>query len=141
MPLSILPLALSQKCLHDHVMIFSSFFVNRINELRMGINPVLSDPSTTRSCTAVLSHFTPITENYFIDLVDHLKPSGSSTDVIPQFFLKQILDVVGPGLLSLINRCLETGTIPDLLKHAIVRPLLKKQGMDPTLFLTNFRLF
>ncbi len=92
----------------------------------MGINPVLSDPSTTLSCTAVLSHFTPITENYFIDLVDHLKPSGSSTDVIPLFFLKQILDVEGPGLLSLINRCLETGTIPDLLKHAIVRPLLKK---------------
>ncbi len=103
----------------------------------MGINPVPSDPSTL-SCTAVLSHFTPITENYFIDLVDHLKPSGSSTDVIPPFFLKQILDVVGPGLLSLINRCLETGTIPDLLKHAIVRPLLKKQGMDPTV-LANFR--
>ncbi len=63
----------------------------------MGINPVLSDPSATLSCNAVLSHFTPITENYFIDLVDHLKPSGSSTDVIPHFFLKQILDVVGPG--------------------------------------------
>ncbi len=70
--------------------------------------------------------------------MDHLKPSGSSTDVIPPFFLKQILDVVGPALLSLINRCLETGTIPDLLKHAIVRPLLKKQGMDPTV-LANFR--
>ncbi len=40
--------------------------------------------------------------------------------------------------MSLINRCLETGTIPDLLKHAIVRPLLKKQGMDPTV-LANFR--
>ncbi len=117
---------------------FLTFFVNRINELRMGINPVLSDPSTTLSCTAVLSYFTPITENYSIDLVDHLKPSGSSTDVIPPFFLKQILDVVGPGLLSLINCCLETGTIPDLLKHATVRPLLKKQGMDPTV-LANFR--
>ncbi len=117
---------------------FLTFFVNRINELRMGINLVLSDPSTTLSCAAVLSHFTPITENYFIDLVDHLKPSGSSTDVIPPFFLKQILDVVGPGLLSLINRCLETGAIPDLLKHATVRPLLKKQGMDPTV-LANFR--
>ncbi len=71
---------------------FLKFFVNRINELRMGINPVLSDPSTTLSCTAVLSHFTPITENYFIDLVDHLKPSGSSTDVIPSV----IPDVIPP---------------------------------------------
>ncbi len=41
-------------------------------------------------------------------------------------------------MVGLINRCLETGTIPDLLKHATVRPLLKKQGMDPTV-LANFR--
>ncbi len=51
---------------------------------------------------------------------------------------KQVLDVVSPYLLTLINHCLETGTIPDLLKHATVRPLLKKQGMDPTV-LAHFR--
>ncbi len=67
------------------------FFINKINDLRMGIYLVLSDPLTPLSCTAVLSHFTPITENYLIDLVDHHKPSGSSTDVIPPYFLKGVM--------------------------------------------------
>ncbi len=68
---------------------FLKFFVNRINGVTNGEKSCFcQNPSTTLSCTAVLSHFTPITENYFIDLVDHLKPSGSSTDVIPPFFLK-----------------------------------------------------
>ncbi len=59
--------------------IMGCFFVNRINGLRMGMNPVLF-------------------LNKFWTWWVHIK------------------------------RCLETGTIPDLLKHAIVQPLLKKQG-------------
>ncbi|KAI2647433.1 DNA mismatch repair protein MSH3 [Labeo rohita] len=78
--------------------------------LRMGINPVLSDPTLPISCTAVLSNFTPITEKYLIDLVAHLKPTGSSIDVVPPYFLKQVLDVVGPHLLCLINHSL---TVPN----------------------------
>ncbi len=38
----------------------------------------------------------------------------------------------------MINRCLETGIVPDLLKHATVHSLLKKQNLDPTV-LANFR--
>lgn len=46
-------------------------------------------------------------------------------DVIPARFLKQIIDTLGPGLLSVINKCLPTGTVPDWLKHATVSPYLK----------------
>lgn len=71
--------------------------------------------------------------------MEHLKASGSLTDVIPTYFLKQVLDVVGPYHLTLVNCCFETGGMPGLLKHATVCPLLKKQSMDPTV-LANFRL-
>ncbi|KAI2649140.1 hypothetical protein H4Q32_020355 [Labeo rohita] len=60
--------------------------------------------------TAKSSNFTPITEKYLIDLVEHLKPTGSSIDVVPPYFLKQVLDVVGPHLLCLINHSL---TVPN----------------------------
>ncbi len=38
----------------------------------------------------------------------------------------------------MLNRCLETGITPDLLKHETVHPLLKKTNLDPTV-LGNFR--
>lgn len=117
---------------------FLCFFVQKTHDLRMGLNPVSSDPSTLSRCTAVFSCFTPVTDNQLIEIVDHLKASGSPTDVMPPLFFKQVIDVVVQNLLSLINRCLQTGTFPESLKHATVRPLLKKQGMDPTI-LTNFR--
>ncbi len=46
-------------------------------------------------------------------------------------FFKQIIKTLGPSLLSLINKCLSAGTIPDQLKHTIVRPQLKKVNLDP----------
>ncbi len=59
-------------------------------------------------------------------------------DVIPPFLLKQVFDAVGPYLLNIINRCLETCTVPEALKHAIIRPLLKKPNLDLNV-LANFR--
>lgn len=40
--------------------------------------------------------------------------------VITPQLLKQVFDVVGPTLLNLINKCLESGVVPDYLKHASV---------------------
>jgi len=40
--------------------------------------------------------------------------------------------------LFFINLCLNTGTVPDCLKHASVTPLLKKSNLD-TSDLSNFR--
>jgi len=59
-------------------------------------------------------------------------------DAIPSFLLKKVLDAVGPYLLNIINRCLETSMVPEALKHAIVRPLLKKPNLDVHV-VANFR--
>lgn len=40
--------------------------------------------------------------------------------VITPQLLKEMFDVVGPTLLNLINKCLESGVVPDYLKHASV---------------------
>lgn len=64
------------------------------------------------------------------DTIDKLKPSFSSYDVIHPRFLKQIVDSVGPGLVSFLNKCLSTRVVPAHLKVAAVTPLLKKPSLD-----------
>lgn len=40
--------------------------------------------------------------------------------VIPSHFLGQVLDTVGPDLFSVVNKCLQTGSVPHDLKLATV---------------------
>jgi len=53
------------------------------------------------------------------EIVDHWKPSLCSLDVLSPSW----------NMLSFLNKCLSTGTIPDILKQATT-PLLKKPSLD-----------
>jgi len=67
-----------------------------------------------------------------------LKSTFSAQDVLPSWFLKQIFDTIGPDLVIIINNCLLTGTIPEILKLASVSPIPKKASPDPSIY-SNFR--
>lgn len=41
------------------------------------------------------------------------------------------LAVVGPSILAIINKSLLTVTVPKYLKHATVKPLVKKSNYRP----------
>lgn len=72
------------------------------------------------------SVFEPVNLLSCKEIVNCLKPTSCPQDIISPLFLKQIFDTVGPGLLLVINKCLSTGIVPANLKHAVVRPYLKK---------------
>lgn len=60
-------------------------------------------------------------------------------DIIhPQYYLKQIIDIVGLGLVSLLNKCLQSGFIPDRLKMAGVTLELMKPSLNASI-LANIR--
>ena len=59
-------------------------------------------------------------------------------DPIPTVLLKKALPEVIDDLVRIVNVQLETGEVPRRYKTAIVRPLLKKQGLDPEIF-NNYR--
>ncbi|GFR87153.1 reverse transcriptase-like protein [Elysia marginata] len=42
----------------------------------------------------------------------------------------QCLETLAPFIADVINQSLATGTVPDCYKHAIVKPMLKKPGLD-----------
>ncbi len=74
--------------------------------------------------------FDPISSLHFTEIIANLKTSFCPQDVIHPRFLKLVVDSVGPGLLSLLNKCLLTGSVPTCLKVATVTPLLKKPSLD-----------
>ncbi len=115
---------------------FLLFFDRKIRDLRLGITPSFFNPSNPFISTTFFSQFKLVSPSDLLEIVEQLKPSGSSLDIIPPFLFKQI--DVAPYLLIIINRSLESGIMPDCLKHAVVYPLLKKLNLDSSV-LTNFR--
>jgi hypothetical protein len=66
-------------------------------------------------------------------------PSSSCLlDPIPTFLLKKYLQPLAPSIAKIINHSLSSGSFPAALKHALVKPLLKKADMDKEVF-ANYR--
>ncbi len=90
------------------------------------------------SASAVFDAFEPINLQELKEVIGKLKPSFCSSDIIHPRFFKLIINSIGPGLVSLINKCLQTGSVPTNLKVAMVTPLLKKPSLDSSV-LKHFR--
>ena len=117
---------------------FSRFFCEKITSLRSQLQPSAIVSPELGCSSAIWSVFDPVSLLSLREIVDHLKPSFCSLDVLSPRILKQIFDSVGTSLVSFVNKCLSTGTIPDSLKQATVTPLLKKLSLDDRDF-NNFR--
>ena len=52
-------------------------------------------------------------------------------DPIPTSVLYDCLDEIIPIVISIINKSLSSGIVPQCFKHTLVKPLLKKASRDP----------
>lgn len=111
---SIQSLQLSEKLLR--------FFVDKVAAVRTRITPPVPVYSS-----AVFNHFEPVSLGTLAEVVSHLKPSVSHLDIIPTRLFKDLVDTLGPSVLSIINISLLTGAAPADFKHATVQPVLKKR--------------
>ncbi|CDQ92865.1 unnamed protein product [Oncorhynchus mykiss] len=59
------------------------------------------------------------------------KPSSCILNPVPTKLLKELHPVLGPPILNIINGSLSTGCVPNSLKVAVIKPLLKKPNLDP----------
>ena len=141
---------------------FNSFFIEKIEKIRDSItkeSPVCAPSSSLHkdaSCyieqgTALssidecnqlipddsLTHFEPATND---EIKCILKESGvkvSPSDPVPAYLLVECIDDLIPFLTVLVNASLSCGSV-DGIKEAMVRPLLKKSGLDYDTF-QNYR--
>uniref|UniRef100_A0A4W5PSW4 Reverse transcriptase domain-containing protein n=1 Tax=Hucho hucho TaxID=62062 RepID=A0A4W5PSW4_9TELE len=106
------------------------------SSLNLRIPPKLSCPESTQLCQDLesretLTFFSTISLDTLMKIIMASKPSSCILDPIPTKLLKELLPVLGPPMLNIINSSLSTGCAPNSLKVAVIKPLLKKPNLDP----------
>ena len=83
------------------------------------------------SSTPKLCQFTPMTESEVKTIIISMKSKSCEIDPIPTHIFKQLLPSVIPIVTKIVNLSLSKGEFCQIWKTAVVRPLLKKEGLDP----------
>jgi len=122
---------------------FSSFFVSKIQKIRTKIDQNLISRSTPAFVLEVqdpneLSSFTPASEQELLKVIKAMKNSTCNADPIPTVLMKQCITSLIATITKTVNLSLSSGTVPTYLKHAVVRPHLKKPDLDHECYL-NYR--
>ena len=91
----------------------------------------------TRRVVPKLSRFSKIMEDQVKRIIRSMPSKSCELNVMPLIILKQILPSVITRITKLINGSLEKGVFADKWKTAIIKPLLKKVGLE--LICKNYR--
>ena len=134
-----LPEAESPKHLADT---FSDYFVTKIAKIRSDLClmeascPAITDllPKPVN----VLTKFRPTSEEEITKIINKSNKTSCTLDPIPTKLLADILPAVTASITHIANLSLSSGIFPHELKSAVVKPLLKKQGLDKEV-LKNYR--
>ncbi|PNF26486.1 hypothetical protein B7P43_G14318 [Cryptotermes secundus] len=94
-------------------------------------------PANTIPRNANMMFVAPITEEEVLNVTGKLKNKYSSGfDEIPASLIKHCIQFINKPLTFIFNLSLNTGTFPNLMKIAKVRPILKKGRIQD---ITNYR--
>ncbi len=122
---------------------FASFFSEKISNIRKEIGTSSCNREVTQirqqsQKEVTMSVFKTIDSKILEEIVQHLKSSTCYLDTLPTSFFKSVLNCLEADLLEVVNTSLLSGTFPNSLKTAVVKPLLKKRNLDNTV-LSNYR--
>ena len=126
-----------------------NFFNDKILSIRNQINlllpsigtnvlPGIEISETAEQPTNYLDSFPLITLDQLAKIISSSKQTTCILDPIPTKLLKEILPLIDSTLLNIINLSLSSGYVPQSFKIAIIKPLLKKNTLDPEV-LANYR--
>ena len=111
--------------------LFSTFFRDKIIKLRLDLDsqPVCTSslPLTNPFDGVPLCTFKPVSESGVKNLILKSAPKTCQLDPIPAPLLVECLDTLLPSLTALVNSSLFSGVFPEVVKTALVTPLLKKK--------------
>ena len=118
---------------------FNKFFDEKIKTIRSKFDSAeRSTADRTESNTSFkLSRFKGLSDAEVKDLILNMPVKHCNLDPLPTWLILECIDEFLPTITKIINMSLTTGEMPHELKHALVRPLLKKEGLD--LIKKNYR--
>lgn len=123
---------------------FAHFFINKVTTIRNvlsqqhSFNRELSLAEDTPFNGEPLVCFKRTTNDEVFKIISKSPNKSCELDPLPTHILKQNMDAVVPFIGNIINTSLEQSVVPSTFKEALVRPLLKKPGLDKELF-RNYR--
>ena len=126
------------QCDSENILVeqFADFFMDKIDKIRTSLQqydkyqPLMKEVPT-------FDHFPELTNDEVKSLINELKTTSCELDILPTSVLKTYVNDLLSTITNLINLSLQQGVFPSKWKHAIVRPLLKKAGLD--LSVSNYR--
>ena len=121
---------------------FSAFFYNKILNIRseLGLACVYKCASMTNSFsgTPLITFMVHATELEIRNIIK-LSPAKSCVlDRLPTWLLKECIAELVPTIIDIVNMSLRDSLMPKSLKTGLIRPLLRKTGLDSDI-LKNYR--
>ena len=120
---------------------FSYFFADKIKRISETLKTA---PKEELSCqlndttTAKFMEFSSVSEDVVRDIVSKSPSTSCDLDPIPTWLVKKCLNVLLPIITKIVNLYIVQGYFPNSLKHANIKPLIKKPGLDSET-LKNYR--
>ena len=120
---------------------FNEYFTTKIVNIRDELDLLVTndDMQPEVSTSQPLLHtFKPTSHDEIRKIIKESSGASCCLDPWPTWLLKDYLDDVTPIVTNIVNNSLQDGEMPASLKNAVLRPLLKKSGLDPEI-LKNYR--
>ena len=121
-----------------YIIAIAVFFKEKIEKIRRDL-PVVSQLTVSLPPSPVkINLLEPATADELRDIIKRSKSTSCSLGPIPTWLFKGTRDATLPFLVTLINSSLSEGVVPDEMKIARVKPLLKSPKLNPN-ELKNYR--
>lgn len=62
--------------------------------------------------------------------LNKLRPATSPVDIMPTRLFGDVIGVIGPSVLTILNSSLTSGVTRSYFKHAVIRPFRKKPNLN-----------
>ena len=115
---------------------FADFFLMKIDKIRQQFKDIPAYSSEDRDMPR-LRRFSPMTETEAKKVINSMHSKSCELDPIPTNLLKLLIDKCLPHITEIVNVSLTTGKFSEKWKTSVVRPLIKKLGLD--LINTSYR--
>ena len=121
----------------------NNFFVSKIGKIMQDLAPNnITDTSdhyleSTFETTDRLTNLKLVTDQDILSILCAAPPKSCELDLIPTTLIKVYSDVIVPYIMDIVNTSIASGSFTKNIKQALLRPLLKKMGLD--LALCNYR--
>ena len=115
---------------------FAAFFKGKVDCIRAataGAAPVTSG----HSCSSTLTSYSLVTPDEIMQLLRHCPNKQCALDPLPTWVVKACSAGMSAIIAKLVNASLNSATFPSSMKHAVVRPIVKKASLDQSL-LTSY---